>query len=258
MSLSPDLLIAAAGLLLGSFLNVVIHRIPLRQSLWFPASHCPHCGSPIRWYHNIPLWGYAILGGRCGSCRQKISIRYPAVELATALCLVFLHSQFGWTILFFKSAYLTFLMIVLSEIDYRSHIIPNRLLLISLPIGVGFLILEGVSSLVAGMAGMVMGGAIMTGIALVGRRVYKRDAMGGGDIKLTALLGLFLGWKLLAMVLFLTFLFISVAGWIGVLFRKLDRRAEIPMAPFFAMAMMGSLLFGADLIQWYLDNVVNR
>lgn len=258
MNPSPDIALAVAGLLIGSFLNVVIHRVPLKESLWFPPSHCPACGAPIRWFHNIPLWGYAVLGGRCRSCREKIPIRYPAVELATAVAVVFLHHQFGWSILFFKAGYLTLLMIVLAEIDYHHHIIPNRLLIFSLPIGVGFLLLEGHASLMDGMAGMAMGGVIMTGIASVGRHLYKKDAMGGGDIKLTALLGLFLGWKLLAMALLLTFAMISMTGWIGLLLKKLDRQAEIPMAPFFGMAMVGSLLFGADLIRWYLQHVVIR
>lgn len=254
-STNPPLeaVLAVIGLVIGSFLNVVIHRVPLRQSLWHPPSSCPLCGTRILWYHNVPVWGYLMLKGRCRSCGQPISLVYPMVELTSAAFLVALYVVIGWSIAYLKYTFLGLLLFVLTVIDWRHRIIPDRLLIFGVPVAVTFLMLEGPAAIMDGVIGMVVGGSAMWSIAAFGRMIYRTDAMGGGDIKLIAMLGLFLGWKLLLVAVLCSFLLISATGWLGVLFGKLDRRSEIPMAPFFGLSTMGSLGFGYDMIEWYLS-----
>lgn len=239
--------------MIGSFLNVVIHRIPLGQSLWFPSSHCPSCENPIYWYHNIPLWGYVIQKGRCVHCNKSISAVYPLVEIATALLLCLIYGEFGHTVLFYKVSFIALMMLTLACIDFQYHIIPDRIVMFSFPIAVLFVGIQGAEHVIDGAIGMAVGGLGMFIIAVIGRIAYKKDAMGGGDIKLAALLGIFLGWQALLFTLFVTFIFMTVVGWLSIAARVMKRGSEIPMAPFLTAAVLTHFFYGYELIHWYLD-----
>lgn len=253
MEAYPYFITGLIGLVIGSFLNVAIYRIPLDQSLWFPASHCPHCKQVIRWYHNIPLWGYVIQKGRCVQCGEKISIVYPLVEIVTALTLCFVYGQYGHTLLFYKVSFIVLMMITLAIIDFRFHVIPDRIVLFSFPFAFLFIGLQGFDFLLDGLIGFLIGGFGLFVIAVIGRIAYKKDAMGGGDIKLAALLGLFLGWKALLFTLLTAFILMAVIGWIGIAVRKIQRGSEIPMAPFLTAAVFTSLFYGHQIMHWYFD-----
>jgi len=250
---SEYLLIASIGLIVGSFLSVVIYRLPNKESLWHPASHCPNCHRSIRWYHNVPIWGYAIQKGRCNNCKAAISFIYPLTEMISALVLCFMHYQFGWSVAFYKLSFLGLLLFALSVIDFRCHIIPNRIVFVGSLFALLFLSLQGTSALKDGLIGGIIGGGGFAGVWFLGRLIYKKDTMGGGDIKLAALLGLFLGWRMLLVNVSLVFVLIAIIGWAGILLRKMNRKSEIPMAPYFAIAAVISIYFGYDIMSWYLN-----
>ncbi|MBL7959951.1 prepilin peptidase [bacterium] len=258
METYPYFIIGLIGLMIGSFLNVVIYRVPLGQSLWFPGSHCPACGHAIRWYHNIPLWGYLIQKGRCEHCSTKISLVYPLIETGSALILCFMYGQFGYGILFYKISFVTLMMLTIARIDYEYHIIPDRIILFGFPFAFLFTGLEGKYQLIDGAIGFLAGGLGMFIIAIIGRLFYKKDAMGGGDIKLAALLGVFLGWKVLILTLFVSFLLMTVIGWIGIAIRKVQRGSEIPMAPFMMVSVLLCIFYGHEMIHWYFDLVIGH
>lgn len=253
MELYPYFIIGLTGLMIGSFLNVVIYRVPLNLSLVFPGSHCPSCNHAILWYHNVPLWGYLVQRGKCVHCHKKISCTYPLVEFVSALVLCLMYWQFGHSVLFYKVSFLTLMMFVLASIDYRFHLIPDKILLFSFPFAFLFTGLQGRDSLISGFLGFIVGGAGMFIIAVIGRIAYKKDAMGGGDIKLAALLGLFLGWEELLFTLFTAFLLMTVIGWIGIAVRKIQRGSEIPMAPFLTAAVITCIFFEHQILHWYID-----
>jgi leader peptidase (prepilin peptidase)/N-methyltransferase len=252
VELYPYFLIALTGLMIGSFLNVVIYRVPLNMSLSFPGSRCPSCEHALLWYHNIPLWGYLVQKGRCAHCQSKISLIYPLVEIVSAFVLCLMYWHFGHTVLFYKMSFLMLMMAVLAIIDYQFHIIPDKIILFSFPFAFLFTGLQGWEFLTAGIFGFLIGGLGMFLIAVIGRIAYKKDAMGGGDIKLAALLGLFLGWEALLFTLFTAFILMTVIGWIGIAVRKMQRGNEIPMAPFLTVAVITCVFFEHEILHWYI------
>jgi len=245
------------GLIIGSFLNVVILRLPdPEQSIVFPASHCPACGAQIAWYDNIPLLSYLILGGRCRHCRNRISLQYPLVELACGLLLVGLYLTFGLGTSFFLSLPFVCSLLVVIVIDIRLQIIPD---LISLPgIALGFLfsfINPHVSWVQSGL-GILVGGGSLYLVALVYALLTGREGMGGGDIKLLAMLGAFLGIQSLLFIVFASSITGSLAGILAMLYQKKGGQTRIPFGPFLSLAALAWLFFQPEIMQiWslYLD-----
>ncbi len=241
------------GALIGSFLNVCIYRIPAKQSIVSPPSSCPKCGHKIRWYENIPIISYASLLGRCSSCRTKISLRYPIIEALTGLLFVLVFHHFA-----FSSATLIFwlfvaALVVITFIDYDHQIIPD---VISLPgIAVGFLCsflghwLGWLDSLI----GILVGGGILYVVAYGYEKLTKREGMGGGDIKLLAMIGAFLGWKAILPVIFFSSLLGTFVGVPAMLIKKGDTRFAIPFGPFLAVAALVYLFWGQAIIRWYIN-----
>lgn len=250
--LTPYVILFSLGSIIGSFLNVVIYRIPNGLSLWSPPSHCPHCSHRIPWYYNVPVWGFLIQLGRCAFCKTSISFRYPAVEILSGIFTCFFFSQFGLSVVFFKLTYLALLMLVLSFIDFQKHLIPNRIVFFSFPFAVLFSVLEGKPSIIDSILGFLIGGLGLWAVWYIGHLIYKRDGIGGGDIKLAALLGVFIGWKLLLLTVFTSFILISAIGWLGIITRRLSRNSEIPLAPFLTVAIWINVFYGLDIIRWYI------
>ncbi|MFH1440932.1 MAG: prepilin peptidase [Candidatus Omnitrophota bacterium] len=253
------------GSVIGSFLNVCIHRMPYEgYSLVKPSSHCPHCKKPIAWYDNVPILAYILLAGKCRWCKAKISPRYFVVELLTALTLLFLYSQFGVSYNLF--VYFIFLcgLIVATFIDIQHRIIPDEISLGGMAVGFLLVSFKGINfhpfgfnyrPMLNSFLGIIIGGGIiyLTGFIfdLIYFKLLKKppiqgetESMGGGDVKLLAMIGAFLGWERALLTFFLAPFFGAIVGIINLAVKK-DH--TIPYGPFLSMAAVLSL-FWADKI----------
>lgn len=241
------LLCGVFGLLVGSFLNVVIHRLPLGESIAFPASRCPLCKAPIRWYHNVPLVGWLVLGGRCRACKAPISKEYPLVEASTGALFALIAWRVGVVPALPVYLVLGAALLALAVIDLHHRILPDRITLPGIVVGLVASATLLPSGLASAVTGTVAGGGLFYLIA-----VLSRGGMGGGDIKLIAMIGAFLGWQ----AVLLTTLLASVAGGVvgGVLMLAFGkgRKYAVPFGPFLSLAAIVSLLWGGDLIAWYV------
>ena len=252
-----------SGLAIGSFLNVCIYRIPLSDvSIHSPRrSFCPECKKPINFYDNIPILSYLLLRRRCRQCKAKISVIYPLVELATAALFLFMFYHFGLTLELLLALIFVTLLIPISVIDAKHYIIPNVLIVTGLILG--SVIVCGIAYqradvwyLLTRLIGAVAGWTVLWLIAVVGSAVLRKTAMGGGDIKLMALNGLFLGaWPELVMVIAFSALSGAIVGSALILSGRKSRQSPIPYGPFLAGAAVLVLLWGDKLWHLYLQFV---
>lgn len=237
------------GLVVGSFLNVCIYRIPRNLSIVKPFSFCPNCRENIKPWHNIPVLSYIILKGKCAHCGSKISLRYPIVEALNGILWVFAYKKFGVTIelpfvLFFISA-----LIVITFIDMDFHIIPDSLSLSLIVLGTVLSLIphnsaELNSKITDSLLGILIGGGILYLIAIV-----SRGGMGGGDIKLNAGVGAYLGWQCSLLTLFVGSF---VGAIVGIVILKKTGNRKIPFGPFLSLGALVSLFFGKEIIKLYL------
>jgi leader peptidase (prepilin peptidase)/N-methyltransferase len=244
-------LAAVGGLLLGSFFNVVIWRLPRGESLVAPGSHCPKCGRPVRPYDNIPVVSWILLGGRCRDCGNPISIRYPAVELLTALLTtavaVFKHSAHD--IALYEVLVLVLVPVALIDFDHR--IIPNVILA---PAAVAALVLGAVTR-VSGVPEQLIAGAGAGVFFFVFALAYPRG-MGMGDVKLAAVLGLFLGRSVTVAILIALIAGVAVgAGVIVKLGAARGRKTAVPFGPFLSVGAVAAIFCGAQIVHWYVHSV---
>lgn len=257
MSIFKDygiVLVFISGSIIGSFLNVCIHRIPLKESVIFPGSYCPNCKKHIKWYDNIPILSYIFLGGKCGSCRIRIPLRYPAVEILTALATTFLYSRFGLDAETFAYSALICGLITVSFIDMATGEIPDEITLGGMAAGLilSFAfpgIMETASrgaALKDSALGILSGGGAIFAMGVFGKVLFRKEAMGGGDVKLTAMIGSFLGWKLALLTFFIAPFFGAAMGIIA----KTRRGAEtIPYGPYLSLGAVVSIFYGKDIIR---------
>ena len=235
------------GLVIGSFLNVVIYRLPLGASLISPRSSCVNCGRVLGVFDLIPAAAYIMLGGRCRYCRAPISPRYPFGELLAAMIIIITYIIFDFSPLFFKYTVLFYILQVISFIDLEKYIIPNRLVL---PLFIWSLIwqfLYPTIPLSAAGLGLLAGAGLFLLIA-----VLSKGGMGGGDIKLMAVLGLAAGWPLVLVVFLFAFLLGAVVGLFLLLIGKKSRRDPLPFAPFLSLSFIISILWGLQFWHWYM------
>lgn len=241
------------GLLVGSFLNVVIARVPERRSLIYPGSACPGCGAAIAWYDNIPILSFLALRGRCRACGMPISWRYPVVEAITAALFAVAGLMFGPTFHGAVAAALLAALVAITVIDLDRQIIPDVISLPGIVAGVLANLATGQVSWTDSVAGALLGAGLFIVIMLVGSWWVGQEAMGGGDMKLAAMLGAFLGWKVLLISLFLS----TVAG--GILSAILmtvgirGRKDPIPFGPFLAAGGAAGLFWGERMVRWYVS-----
>jgi leader peptidase (prepilin peptidase)/N-methyltransferase len=241
------------GAVIGSFLNVCIFRIPAGESIVHPPSRCPVCRVSIRWYQNVPILSFLLLGGRCASCRTRIPWRYPLVEALTGVLFVLVVQRFGFA--WPTPVYWAFAaaLVVITFIDLDHQIIPD---VISLPgIAAGFVCSFAVPwlSWADSLLGILVGGGSLYLVAVVYELLTKKEGMGGGDIKLLAMFGAFLGWKAVFPVIFFSSLLGSLVGVPLMLIKRADGKLAIPFGPFLAAGAMIYLLWGPLLIRWYLS-----
>ena len=245
------LMAGVRGAALGSFINVVIHRLPVGLSLWSPRSHCPKCKRPVRPHENLPILGYLLLRGRCAGCRERISVRYPLVEAVgaglTVLALLYAHTPLA--ALLWTGFVLALLAVVF--IDYDHRIIPD---VISLPgIVVGLLwALAGPPSFVGSLLGVLAGGGGLLLVAVGYRLITGREGLGMGDVKLMAMVGAFMGWEgALGTILCGSFVgsLVGVGLMIG---GRGGRQTALPFGTFLAPAAWIVLFAGKSLWEAYL------
>jgi len=244
-------LVGVFGLAIGSFLNVVIARLPEHRSLWRPGSACPTCGAAIAWHDNIPVVSYVALRGR--ACSAVIPWRYPVVEAATALLFIAAFERFGATANFVVAAVLLAALVAITAIDVRLQIIPDA---ITLPgIVVGFIANLATSrvSWVDSAIGIVVGGGIFWAILEGSLLLTGREGMGGGDVKLGAMLGAFLGWKVALLSIFLAVLLGGIVALVLLGSRTTGRKDPIPFGPFLAAGGAAGLFCGERLVTWYMS-----
>jgi leader peptidase (prepilin peptidase)/N-methyltransferase len=239
------------GTMVGSFLNVCIHRLPSGESIVFPASHCPRCQTAIAPYDNIPLFSYALLRGQCRHCGAPIAWRYPAVELLGGLAAAGSVLHFGLSAHALVAFAFLAALIVVTFIDLDHQIIPDA---ISLPgIGVGFAaaLLLGEPPWLDALLGILIGGGMLWLVAEGYARLTGREGMGGGDIKLLAMIGAFVGWRGVLVSLLVASLLGSVIGVTAMLRRGDDAKMAIPFGPFLAVGAVCALFWAEPLINWY-------
>ena len=243
----------AMGAAIGSFLNVCIYRLPQDLSIAAPRSFCPACRTPILAYDNIPILSFLLLGGKCRKCRAPISWRYPLVEALTGGLALALFLKLALTFSFFCYFCFAAALVVITFIDLDHRLIPDA---ISLPgILIGFLLsfLAVTPGVWNSLLGIVIGGGSLYLVAVVYEFVTKREGMGGGDVKLLAMIGAWLGWKAVLFTLFFSSLTGSLVGGALMVARKEDGKLAIPFGPFLTFSAMAYVFFGEKLVRWYLN-----
>jgi leader peptidase (prepilin peptidase) / N-methyltransferase len=245
------LIAGTCGALIGSFLNVCIYRLPRGESIVWPGSHCPSCTKAIEYYDNIPLLSYLWLGGRCRACRASISMRYPIVEAANAAGYLAILWAFGPSLTTVLYALLFSALLVVTGTDLTHKIIPN---VVTLP-GIVLGLLGAATVLPVGiinaLLGVAVGGGILWALAWASPYLFGREGMGGGDIKLLAMIGAFLGWKPALLTIMIGSLAGSLIGVSLIALRFMKRDEYIPFGPFLVFGALLSMFFAEPLVEWY-------
>lgn len=246
---------------IGSFLNVCIGRIPDEESVISPPSHCPKCKASIAFYDNFPLLSYLWLRGKCRACHERISPRYFIVELLTGLVALALYLRFGLSYTFVVSFVFAAALIVISFIDLDVRIVPDVISLPGIIVGLVFSVVgyfvftdafEVIPNPLSSLTGILVGGGFLLATAWIYEKVTGVDGMGGGDIKLLAMIGAFLGWPSIPVTLFVASVLGSVIGVGLMLATGAGRRLALPFAPFLCSGALIYLFYGEALIRFYL------
>ncbi len=253
MTMPIMLIFFIGGTVIGSFLNVCIYRLPKNESLIFPGSHCPHCNAPLKFYHNIPVLSYLFLKGKCAFCGAAVSLRYPGIELLSALLSVVLYLNFGFSPKIIFYLFLFYTLLVLSFIDMDTQFIKNKTLLF---LAVGGVALNGWLHIIPwneALTGALAGGGLLLLFALFGRWYFKKESMGMGDVKFAAVLGLLLGWKLVLVSLYAGYVFAALYFILLKLLKKQPINNYIPMGPFFSLGVFFLVLWQKELFDFYIS-----
>lgn len=243
------IVIVVLGLVFGSFANVCIYRMPRNLSVVKPRSTCPKCNKLIVWYDNIPLLSYILLGAKCRNCGNKISIIYPVIEASCALLFALVYYSLGNQYILPAFFFLVFCLLVSTAIDFEFQIIPDEFSISLIIVGLltsfinVFLADTMLSRILASFLGVVAGGGSLLFVAFLGKLIFKKDAMGGGDIKLMAGVGAFIGWERVLFAIFIACFVGSIVGITLMLLKKIKKQQPIPFGPYLALGSLLTLVF---------------
>lgn len=254
MIIDPVLVVISAifGAIVGSFLNVVILRLPdHNQSIVYPASHCPRCSASLHWYENIPIISYIFLLGKCSHCRVPISLQYPLIELMMALIAAALMYTFQLSIT--TAGYFLFsaALLVIIVIDIHHQIIPDVISLPGIVLGVLFSFVSPTVTWQSSLIGLLVGGGVLYAVAFFYFLLRKVDGMGGGDIKLLAMIGAWLGWQSLPFVIFASSLSGSLVGLIAMFYQRKGGQTRIPFGPFLSLSALVYTFFSENILYFF-------
>jgi len=248
---------ATFGAIVGSFLNVVILRLPSEgESIAFPASHCPKCKTPLNWYENIPFFSYLFLLGKCGHCKTGISLQYPLVELFMAGISAALMYSYGLSLEFGALFILCAALLVIIVIDIHHQIIPDVISLPGIIAGFIFSLFSTTLTWQSSLIGIALGGGVLYSIALLYFLIRKIDGMGGGDIKLLAMIGAWLGWQSLPFVIFASSFSGTIVGLIAMGYQKKGGHTRIPFGPFLSISAIIYVFYSSE-IQYFFQLYLN-
>ena len=245
------------GLIIGSFLNVVIYRLPRRKSIVYPPSECPSCNTKIKFYDNIPVISYLILGGKCRTCKTKIPIRYPIIELLTGISAVLVYLKWGLSIDFaFMFLYIA-LMIALSVIDLDFKIIPDEINFVGAVSGFIYAFFRQDLSVLDALLGAIVGSGLLFLVGYLYLKFRKIEGLGLGDVKLMIFIGTYVGWFGALFTIFIGSLLGAVVGILYTsIFKVGDKRSfQLPFGPFLAFASIIYIFFGEAIKSWYLGGM---
>ena len=240
------------GTIIGSFLNVCIYRIPRKESIIFPSSHCPNCSTPLKWYELVPVFSFLVQGGKCRYCREKISLQYPLIELLNGFLYILAYQNFGLSIDLIFYCSIISILVIISVIDYYTQTIPDSLVLVLLIISIihkiTLYLLYGTSPQILNSSlGLLISGGLFLLVAII-----SKGGMGGGDIKLIAVLGFILGFRRIFLNIFISFVIGAIISIFLLAFKVKNRKDPIPFGPFLCIAFVITLFWGNELINWYL------
>lgn len=246
-------LIFIYGLIIGSFLNVCIYRTPRRESIAFPASHCPICNTTLKWYDNIPLFSYILLKGKCRYCSSKISIQYPIVEVFNAIIYIILFYYYSFSLDFIYYALISSVLIIITFIDLKEMIIPDILVIILLILSVTYKTLNYFLNSISPQILNSLGGFLIAGGLFLAIVILSKGGMGGGDVTLISALGFILGIKYILFNIFLSFIIGAIISLFLLITKIKSRKDPIPFGPFIVLAFFITLLWGDRILYWYAN-----
>ena len=247
------ILIVVFGLIWGSFLNVVIYRLPRGLSLVRPPSSCPHCGKQIKAYENIPILSYLFLRGKCGNCKARISPVYPLVEALTPFCFLLVYMQYSLSPHFFVSCLFASALVVLGFIDYYHQILPDQVTLSGFVLALIYTFFRNDLSLTQSLLGAGVGAGFLLFIYGAYYLLRKKEGLGMGDVTMMLMVGSFLGWKQTLLTLILASIGGAVVGVFFIIFKKKDLQHALPFGTFLAPAAFVAFLYGQKIIDAYLS-----
>lgn len=244
-------IVAMFGAIVGSFLNVCVYRVPLQKSVVWPASACPNCRRELLWYENVPVASWILLRGRCRTCATPISIQYPLVEAITALMFGLGWWYYGPGALLASRLLFGCALIVLFAIDHEHHLLPNVITLPGIVIGFAFSFFTE-PGWEASLIGLLAGGGSLYAIAEIYYRVRHEEGLGMGDVKMLAMIGAFLGWKLALLTLMLASFAGTIIGLLLIVTRRGGMKYALPFGTFLALGAAAAASVGPNLLGWYL------
>lgn len=246
-----EILIFLYGVLIGSFLNVCIYRIPREESINFPPSHCTTCNYKLRLIDLVPVLSYLFLGGKCRSCKEKISLKYPVIELLNGIMYLLLFLNFGFSVTFIKYCIFTSIMIVIAMIDFETTFVYRSITILAMIVGSILTIIQAGNDngiVLDSIVGFILSTSIIFLIVVVTR------GMGEGDIEIAAICGLFLGMKGVIVTLFLSFIMGGIVSSLILILKLKERKDEIPFGPYLAIGGMVAMLYGNLLMDFYIKS----
>ncbi len=247
------LLIFIYGLIIGSFLNVCIYRIPREESIAWPGSHCPACKHSLKWYDNIPLLSYLVLKGKCRYCKTSISSQYPLVESLNAVIYIIMYVKFGFGVDFIFYSLMSSVLVAIVFIDLKEMIIPDSLVLCILVLSImhksiNYFLYSISPDLIGSILGLLVASGLFLAIVIL-----SRGGMGGGDVTLVGALGFVLGVKYILLNIFLSFILGAIISIILLATKIKTRKDPIPFGPFIVLGFFITVLWGQDIINWYIN-----